>query len=236
MKHYNPLIIPAILVSLAALISSCATQRKLKDIRQGKITEVQLTLSKEVDHLPEMKAATVTRDTLKIKDDDGTDILIMKAIKDEETGEMVATDVLDAARVTARFRNVAERNGKVDLAFQVIVPESMMDSKWQLRFYPDLYVLGDSTRLDPVIITGAAYRKAQLRGYQQYDRFLSRIIQDSTRFVNIRAIEIFLKRNIPQVYAFKTDSTVVSDEKFFSVYGVSAVSYTHLTLPTILLV
>lgn len=221
MKHYNPLIIPAILVSLAALISSCATQRKLKDIRQGKITEVQLALSKEVDHLPEMKAAAVTRDTLKIKDDDGTDILIMKAIKDEETGEMVATDVIDAATVTARFRNVAERSGKVDLAFQVIVPEAMMDSKWQLRFHPDLYIMEDSTRLDPVIITGTAYRKAQLRGYQQYDRFLARIIQDSTRFVNLKALEIFLKRNIPQIYAFKTDSTYVSDSVFYSVYGVS---------------
>lgn len=47
-----------------------------------------------------------------------------------------------------------KRSGKVDLNFQVIVPESMMDSKWQLCFYPDLFVLEDSTRLDPVIITG----------------------------------------------------------------------------------
>lgn len=204
-----------------SILASCATQRKLKEIRRGNVAEVQLALSNDVNNLPEMKAAAVTRDTLKIKDDDGTEILIMKAIKDEETGEMVATDVIDAATVTARFRNVAERNGKVDLSFQVIVPETMMDSKWQLRFYPDLFVLEDSTRLEPVIITGAAYRKAQLRGYQQYDRFLSRIIQDSTRFVNIRALEIFLKRNIPQVYAFKTDSTYVSDEEFYSVYGVS---------------
>lgn len=204
-----------------SILASCATHRKLKEIRRGNVAEVQLALSNDVNNLPEMKAAAVTRDTLKIKDDDGTEILIMKAIKDEETGEMVATDVIDAATVTARFRNVAERNGKVDLSFQVIVPESMMDSKWQLRFYPDLFVLEDSTRLEPVIITGAAYRKAQLKGYQQYDRFLSRIIQDSTRFVNIRALEIFLKRNIPQVYAFKTDSTYVSDEEFYSVYGVS---------------
>ena len=73
---------------------------------------------------------------------------------------MVATDVIEAATVTARFRNIAERHGKVDLAFQVIVPESMRDSKWQLRFYPDMFILGDSIRLDPVVITGEAYRKA----------------------------------------------------------------------------
>lgn len=39
--------------------------------------------------------------------------------------------------------------------------------------------------------------------------------------MNIRALEIFLKRNIPQVYAFKTDSSYVSDERFYSIYGVS---------------
>ena len=172
--------------------------------------------------MPEVKNNTPqSRDTLKIVEDDGTEILIMKAIKDEETGEMVATEVLEAATVTARFRNIAERQGKIDLAFQVIVPESMRDSKWQLRFYPDMFVLEDSIRLDPVVITGEAYRKAQLRGYQQYDRFLSRIVNDSTKFINIRALEIFLKRNIPEIYAFKADTAWVSDEQFYSAYGVS---------------
>lgn len=219
MKTSGTYILAGLLIVLA--IASCATQRKLKDIKEGNISDVQLALSKDESYLPEMKVAQVTRDTLKIKDDDGTDIIIMKAVKDEETGEMVAADVIDAATVTARFRNVAERRGKVDLAFQIIVPESMIDSKWQLRFYPDLFVQDDSTRLDPVIITGEGYRKAQLKGYQQYDRFLSKIIEDTTRFVNINALEIFLKRNIPEVYAFKTDSSYVSDDQFYSVYGVS---------------
>ena len=212
---------PLVISFLVIFAASCATQKKLKSIRKGEVTEIQLTLGNEVSNIPELKEINVTRDTLKIKDDEGKDILIMKAIKDEETGEMVATDVIDAATVTARFRNVAERSGKGDLNFQVIVPQSMMDGKWQLRFYPDLFVLDDSTRLDPVIITGASYRKAQLKGYQQYDRFLSKIIEDTTKFVNIKALEIFLKRNIPQVYAFKSDSTFVSDDEFYSVYGVS---------------
>jgi hypothetical protein len=212
---------PLAIAFLVIFAVSCATQKKLKSIRKGEVTDVQLALGNEVSNIPELKAVNVTRDTLKIKDDEGKDILIMKAVKDEETGEMVATDVIDAATVTARFRNVAERSGKVDLNFQVIVPESMMDSKWQLCFYPDLFVLDDSTRLDPVIITGIGYRKAQLKGYQQYDRFLSKIIEDTTKFVNINALEIFLRRNIPQIYAFKTDSTFVSDEEFYSVYGLS---------------
>ena len=209
------------LVFVLALISvSCATQQKLKNIRETH-RDAQLTLSDDVSNLPELKIKQITRDTLKIKDEDGSEILIMKAVKDEETGEMVAADILEAAKVTARFRNIAERKGKIDLAFDIIVPEDMVDSKWQLRFHPDMFIMEDSVRLESVVITGAKYRKAQLRGYQQYERFLARIISDTTKFVNLEALEIFLKRNIPQVYAFKTDTTFVSDEQFYSIYGVS---------------
>jgi hypothetical protein len=208
-------------ITFSILLYSCSAQKKLDKIKRGEGPTAQLSLGKQESFVPEIKNEKVSRDTLKIKDDDGTEILIMKAVRDEETGEMVATDVLDAAMVTARFRNIAERKGKVDLAFQVIVPASMRDSRWQLRFYPDMYVMEDSIRLEPVIITGAGYRKAQLKGYEQYEKFLSKIIEDSTAFINVRQLEIFLKRNIPELYAFKTDSTYVTDEEFLSAYGVS---------------
>ena len=207
------------LLTVLALAFSCSTQRKLAAIKSGD-PAATLALGKDV-YIPEVKEAKTLRDTLRIKDDDGRELMLMKAIRDEETGDMVATETLDAAKVTARFRNIAERHDKVDLAFQIIVPGAMQDSKWQLRFYPDMYMLGDVERLEPVIITGNAYRKAQLRGYQQYERFVSRIISDTTRFINVRALEIFLRRNIPQLYAFKTDSTYVTDEQFYTMYGVS---------------
>lgn len=205
-----------------AFVSSCATQKKLQRLQNGETPQVQLILGNQPDYLPKVdETSSVTRDTLKVKDDDGRELIVMKAIKDEESGEMVATDVIQAAKVTARFRNVAERNGRVDLAFQVIVPQSMRDSRWQLRFYPDMFMLGDSVRLDPVIITGAAYRKAQLRGYQMYEKFLSKIVNDSTKFINVRQLEIFLKRYIPQVFSYKTDTSFVSEQEFYSAYGVS---------------
>lgn len=209
---------------MAALIftPSCATQKKLQRLRNGETPQVQLTLGNQPDYLPKVdERSNVTRDTLKVKDDDGRELIVMKAIKDEESGEMVATEEIQAAKVTARFRNVAERNGRVDLAFQVNVPQSMRDSRWQLRFYPDMFMLGDSVRLDPVIITGAAYRKAQLRGYQMYEKFLSKIVNDSTKFINVRQLEIFLKRYIPQVFSYKTDTAFVSEQEFYSAYGVS---------------
>ena len=62
--------------------------------------------------------------------------------------------------LTARFRNVAERHGKVDLEFQIVVPQALMDSRWQLRLYPDMFVLGDSVRLDGIVVTGKLRRQA----------------------------------------------------------------------------
>lgn len=218
-EKISAFIVCCILVYMAV---SCSSQKKLSDLRKGQTRSVSLQIGKEESYVPQLSTAShVSRDTLKIVEDDGREILIMKAIKDEETGEMVAADVIDAAVVTTTFRNVAERMGKVDIAFQVVVPESMMDSKWQLRFYPDMFILGDGIRLDPVIITGAGYRKAQERGYQQYEKFLARIINDSTHFINLKQLELFLERNLPEVYAFKNDTTFVTDEEFHTVFGVT---------------
>ena len=123
-------------IAIPFAVVSCASQRKMKTLQSGTIRP-SLALTKEQDFIPDIrKDLKAQRDTFVIKDGD-KEILIMKAIKNED-GEMVAHDVLDAAVVTARFRNVAERNGRVDIEFQVIVPESMQDSKWQLRFRPHI--------------------------------------------------------------------------------------------------
>ena len=206
---------------LLLILASCASQRKLGALQREQ-TVASLRLPADREELPTVPTGgTPRRDTLRVTDLQGREMILMQAIRDEQTGEMVAAERLDAAVVTARFRNVAERHGRIDLEFQVVVPQQMQDSRWQLRLHPDLYLLEDSLRLDDVVITGADYRKAQLRGYEQYERFLGRIVTDTLAFVDLRNLEIFLERNIPQVYALKTDSTFVSDEQFESYFGVS---------------
>lgn len=206
-------------IALTAVLS-CSTQSKLRSIRKGS-TVASLALARQ-DILPEVSTEGLHahRDTLKVQAPDGREVMIMRAVRNDE-GEMVATDVIDAAIVTARFRNVAERHGKVDLRFLVTVPHGMLDSRWQLRLVPEMNVLGEDIRLEPVLITGKDYRKAQLRGYQQYERFLRSIITDTTRFIRQHELEVFLRRNIPELYGLKTDTTFVSDERFASIYGVT---------------
>ena len=208
------------LAAAALLLFSCGVSRKAQSLARGDVSAT-LKLRDEEPLLPEMEALrSHRRDTIRVTGLNGEEMFLMNAVQDEN-GEMVAHDVIDAAVVTARFRNVAERHGEVDLEFQIIVPEAMQDSKWQLRFFPDMYVLGDSIRLEPVVITGRDYRRAQLKGYQQYERFLASIVSDTTRFINVWQLELFLQRNIPEVYAFRSDSTEVSDEQFASVYGIT---------------
>ena len=208
-------LLPAFLL----LAPACAPTSHLRQVRDGRVA-AQLSLTEERE-LPALDVgAPVQRDTLVVEDPEGREVIIMKAVKDEN-GEMVAHETLDAARVTARFRNVAERGGSVDLRFQILVPEKMQDSNWQLCFYPHLFVLEDSLSLEPVLITGSDYRKAQLKGYEQYRRFLESLSADSLRFVDRRQLENFLHRNIPAIYRFRTDSSFVSDEDFTSAFGIT---------------
>lgn len=220
MKHYSRYVFP-ICVMAVLFLGSCAQQRKISTLRVENVLPT-LQLPPDRNYIPEVKDVAIRqRDTLKVTDLDGKELLVMRAVWDEETKDMVATEQLEAARITARFRNIAERNGKIDLEFQVIVPEKMQDTHWQLRFYPDMYILGDSLRLDDVVITGSQYRRAQLRGYEQYERWLKKIITDTTKFLDLRNLNIFIARNIPQIYAFRTDTTYVTDEEFYSYFGVS---------------
>ena len=210
------------------LVAGCGSQGKLERLRRQSLA-AQMVIADEKE-LPEIAmGGEPRRDTMVVEDPDGNQVLIMRAVKDEN-GEMVATDVIQAAKITARFRNVAERSGKVDLNFRIIVPEAMQDRDWQLRFYPDLFVAEDSLRLDPILITGEGYRKAQLKGYEHYRRFLDSIAADSTHFVDRFQLEMFLRRNLPDIYRYKTDSTTVSDDEFRSHYGITEQqALTHYT-------
>lgn len=202
---------------LAMISASCGPYRRVEDIRNGNVA-MALSVADEVEEEEPAKDEVVI-DSIKGTLSDGP--LIMKAIKDTETGEMVATDVIRASKVVARFRNVAERAGYVSICFDVTVPQEMASSKWQLKIFPFMRMQNDRYALEPVYITGEQYRKQQLRGYERYRLFLSSIITDPEDFVRIGQLEIFLQRHFPDTYAMKTDSTYISDPVAENLFGVT---------------
>ena len=201
-----------------SVIFSCGPSKKIQNV-QTKQMSAYLALSRNELAEERKVISSGNRDTLIIKDDDGKEFILMKAIRDDETGEMVANEVIDAAVITAKFRNVAERHGKIDLRFEVIVPEEMIDTKWQLVFNPDMFILEDSIRLEPVIITGEDFRKKQVRGYEAYDKYLKSIITDSSAFVDWRNVHVWIARNLPELYRYRNDTSYVDFEEFHSRFG-----------------
>ena len=200
---------------------ACSTSRKLRDIQKDRLSaEISMVNEAEDRQTDEIKDTVIANGD----SDDGrtgsNEPIIMNAVKDEN-GIMVAHDVIQEATVTARFRNVAERHGMVNLESQIHVPADLMDEGWQLRFYPEMFILEDTVSLDPVFITGRDYRNEQMRGYNRYERFLKTIITDSSEFVRTKLLETFIERNIPELYAFKNDSSFVSDREFASAFGVT---------------
>ena len=202
----------------AMFVFGCGAPKKIDIVRQQKL-QAQLALSRSELEEERKVIESGRKDTIRVKDETtGEEQFIMHAVKDE-SGEMVATEVLNAAVITARFRNIAERHGKIDIRFEVIVPKEMQDPNWQLRFYPDMFILEDSLRLESVIITGENYRKQQLRGYELYYKYLAGIITDPNAFIDWRNLNIWISRNIPELYKYRNDSSYVAETEFYSAFG-----------------
>lgn len=217
----------SVILGAFLLLVSCAPYGKLESIRKG---EVGLSICvPEEEPLEEEQEAEMVVDSIRSTLAD--EPFIMNAIKDTETGDMIATDVIRASTVTARFRNVAERMGYVSIGFDVMVPASMSDSKWQLKLMPKMKIMDEVVDLEPVFITGEGYREGQLRGYERYRRFISTIITDTSVFVKEKLLDIFLRRHFPETYAMKTDSSFVSAPQAETLFGTTqAEALRHYTM------
>ena len=202
-------------VILLALFS-CTPYKNMQRVNNGQVGLGLSVQEKEVEEEPEVESVV---DSIWDTVSDGP--IIMNAIKDTETGEMVATDIINASKVVARFRNVAERDGYVSIGFNVHVPGELSLSRWQLKIMPQMRIQDDTVGLDPIYVTGKGYREMQMRGYQRYQAFLASIITDTTDLVRIGQLEIFLQRHFPMTYAMKTDSTFITEPMAENLFGVT---------------
>ena len=202
-----------IIIVIALLAGGCSYYKKMSFLQRGEAKATIVLPSSEVVAKITNKPAEgdnghVEKDKI-VKTELQGEAVIMNTVYDEESGETVITDNLKEVVVEAPYKNVAERNGIIELAFDLIVPAQMQDAKWQLRFTPQLFYLGDSLNLNKIFITGNMYRQKQLRGYELYNRFLGSILPDSSfikSFCYVRLMEIFLKRNFPLVHNLKSDT------------------------------
>ena len=212
---------------LILILNSCQTSRSL--LRLNELEPVVNVGIPEVSKSINRNNITTTSDfnydggdTLIIN---GKNTFLMKAVKNESDGEMIANQTLSPASVTADFKNVAERGGKVNISFDLKVPKEMFNREWQIRIYPTLFLERDTIDLDDIFITGDKYRAKQLKGYELYEKFISSILNEGEdyfkNFVDQRNLEIFIERNLPQLYSLKDDtSDVVISDSLITAFGV----------------
>lgn len=167
-----------------------------------------------------MSEDSTSSDTLTVIGPEGKRIFFMKATVDS-TGTIHATEQLRGVVVTARFKNIPERNGMVRLSFDVKVPKEMLNPNWQIRLRPQAVIMNDTVEMEEVHVTGQYYRQRQTRGYELYNRFLSTIITDSSELIHKGLLETFIERNIPMLAQMKEDSGLVDPIQIKGLYGIS---------------
>ncbi len=206
-------------VALCCALFSCSTNKKLHKIQKENLS-AEISLS-EIHNIQEfeIRSEKDTTQAVAVTDLTGNKFFLMKAVTDS-SGTLHATQQLDAAIITARFRNIPERNGKVKLGFDLHIPEGLIDSKWQIRFEPSLYFLQDTMQLEKVFITGTEYFEKQLRGYELYEKFINSIVTDSAKLMYVSLLEIFIERNIPQLASLKSDTSYI-DPHIRGVYDIT---------------
>lgn len=154
---------------LSGLLVSCATQHRLARVRISQ---------------PQMKEAVADTNYLLPKqitwtDDKGEQHIVTEAVRDSVTGENITLMELSEITVIAKSKQVAERNGKINLDFVVTVPGELISNKWQLQLTPVAYKPADTLYLDKIFLSGADFAKMQKKGYVHYQAFMNSIIPDS---------------------------------------------------------
>lgn len=154
----------------AILLFSCNTTKV--DIARVRISQPDMIQKDDT-------ASLQMPQQIKWTDEKGLQHIVVQAEKDSVTGEDITTVQLSEVTVTARSKQIAERNGKINLDFIITVPASLINKKWQLQFTPAAYMQKDSILLDKILLSGADFAKMQKKGYAQYQAFIASIIPDS---------------------------------------------------------
>ena len=154
---------------LSGLLVSCVTDHKLARVRISQ-PQMKEAVADTGFRLPRQITWT---------DDKGKEHIVTEATKDSVTGEYITQMELSEITVVAKSKQVAERNGKINLDFIVTVPGELISNKWQVQLTPVAYKSADTLYLDRIFLSGADFSKMQRKGYMRYQAFMNSIIPDS---------------------------------------------------------
>lgn len=183
-----------VLTIMLLILSSCSTTPKINTIKKENTTAEISISNTRYEEISTQIIADENKDTLTVVGINGEKIHLMRNFVDS-LGNTYVTENLSGVIISARFQNIAERNGMIDLKFDLNIPKTLQDPDWQLKFQPYLTIKSDSIPLEEVVISGSAFIANQKKEYDRYQKYLETIITDSTLLRNQKLLEIFLVRN-----------------------------------------
>ena len=206
------------------LLSSCSTvvRMNINDLRKQN-AGVSLFLPTQTPRESDTYKYIVSKpdtDTLTMTGNDGRKYYLMRGTMDS-TGTANLSEPLNKVVITAKFKNIAERNGSVRMAFDIHVPSTMLNPQWQVRLTPKAVLYEDTVSLEVLLLTGKQYKERQMRGYELYNRFLAGIITDTSLLMHTGLLETFIQRNIPRIAALRNDTALVDTDSIRGLYGIS---------------
>lgn len=171
------------------ILASCSGRKQLE---QTAGMSVDLLLPSGYTNV-ETAAGSLPDTLATYRDKDGVQHTIGQNTIDEKTGEQLLTIGLQEVKVTARFKNVSEREGNVKVGFNIHVPSELMNDNWELFLFP----VSSAMVYPGIVLSGENFLAKQVRQYDYYAELCKVIIpeNDLDQFVNRKELEKALARH-----------------------------------------
>lgn len=173
--------------ALCIITISCAMTHSLQ--RQTPTADIHLPSNGPVE-TPEIedveRAVTQMR---KISMNGGRDSAYLAEVERDSIGEVTMKGgAVPTVYVVAKSKTVAERNGEIALDFIIGIPATLQNNTWGLSLTPVVENNGTEEALQPLSIRGELFSDIQKRQYWQMNKYLNRILNDSTELTTTTSL------------------------------------------------
>lgn len=174
MKPYRTLLALAISASML----SCAMTHKLQ--RRTPTDDIHLPSNGPIE-TPEVEDVERAVELHKIAISGGKySVYLAEAERDDQGEVTLKGGDIRTVYVVARSKTVAERNGEIALDFIITIPAELQNSSWGLQLTPVIENNQTEEALQPLSIRGELFSELQKRQYWQMNRYLNRIVRDTS--------------------------------------------------------
>ncbi len=161
---------------LGLILISCTMTHRLE--RRLPTADIRLPKGQTAE-TPEIE--DVERAIQRIAFGPGRDSAYMLETERDEDGEMTVNGGgIGTVYVVAKSKNVAERNGEISIDFIISIPADLQDANYGLQLTPMIENNHRIEALQPLSIRGELFSALQKRQYWQMNRYLNRLLEDTT--------------------------------------------------------